>query len=91
MRDLTDEEQLIITGANGDLPVSLETMGSLTLGALGASRGGIPGGFIGGVAGATIGRWLDKNGHSLGTIDPITINLPMNGTPSNHRYGGGFS
>lgn len=90
MRNITDEEQQMITGANGT-PISLETVGTMVGGAVGARLAGERGMFAGGLAGGALGKWASDNAGRLGTIDPITINLPMNGTPSNHQYGGGFS
>ena len=91
MRDLTVEEQRLVAGANNDLPVSLETAGGLVGGAIGAARGGHVGGAIGTFAGAAVGRWAQENAQALGTIDPVTLHLPMNGVRPNYQYGGGFS
>ncbi len=84
MRNLTDKELLMISGAGGGFTVSPETLG----GAIGGTIGGMVGGPIGGGIGVVIGGGA-ANHLANGTRAPGSVS--GSGIPSGASMGGPYN
>ncbi len=83
MRDLTEEEQLMIFGA-GDTIVSAETVGA-SIGASVGSRFGGGGTALGGIVGGAVGNFVG----GLSNVKPMPRSqIPVAGIPPAGSFGG---
>ncbi|EJN25553.1 hypothetical protein PMI36_01669 [Pseudomonas sp. GM79] len=83
MRNLTDKELLMVSGAGSGMTVSPETVGGAVGGTIGGMAGGLIGGGVGVIVGGAIGNSLAN-----GTRDPGSVST--SGIPWGASMGGPY-
>lgn len=68
MRNLTNEELLMVSGAGSGMTISPEGAGSIIGGGIGGAVGGGVGAVIGGLAGSAIGNSLANGTRPTGSV-----------------------